>query len=148
MADTAPEELLDPLLLRHVAAQVDSHVADVVGHRGLTLDQWRMLETLAAKGEGTMAQLASRLGLSSPTATRIADRLVTTALVYRSVDPVDRRRVMLRAARRGRDLYHDLAPLVHEAQAQALGRLGDDERQTLGRLLRRALDNPHGGTGD
>lgn len=128
---------IDPLLLRQVTQLVDQRAAEIAGERGLTVDQWRMVERLAGAGADTMAGLAAALALTGPTTTRVADRLVTQALAYREVDDTDRRKVVLRLARRGRHLHDELAERVGAEQERVLGGLCSDERELLARLLRR-----------
>ena len=132
---------LDPLLLRQVNQLVDQSAAEVADAHGLTVDQWRMLERLARGGADTMAGLAASLALTGPTATRVADRLVTLALAYRDVDTTDRRKVVLRLSRRGRRLHDQLAPDVAAQLEQALSNLDSDERTLLSDLLYRATDD-------
>lgn len=131
---------VDPLLLRQLVQRVDQQAAEVAGQRGLTVDQWRMVERLARAGAETMADLTAVLALTGPTTTRVADRLVTWALAYRDVDDTDRRRVVLRLARRGRRLYDELAAEVEAAQADVLAGIDPEQRERLSELLRCALE--------
>ena len=140
MGSTTEAQELDPLLLRHVAAQVDRHAGEAVHASGLTLDQWRALVLLRTEGAQTMAALTTTLGLTGPTATRVADHLTTTALAYREADATDRRRVVLRISRRGEDIHDELEPAVHAAQASVLDALDVAEQATLIRLLRKVLE--------
>lgn len=135
MSETKLGGGLPPLLLRKMAARLDACAAGLVREHGLTADRWRMLELLVARGPLSMALLSEELSLTAPTATRVADRLVSNALAYRSVDPADRRRVVLKAAKRGRSLHDRLAPEVAEAQARALRLLVADEPEEFAALL-------------
>ncbi|MDS1270112.1 MarR family transcriptional regulator [Lipingzhangella sp. LS1_29] len=140
MAGPIDAPAIDPLLLRHVAAEVDRRAEEIVHGHGLTLDQWRTLDLLHTRGPHSMAALTSALGLTGPTATRVADHLVTTALAYRDADTTDRRRVVLRVSRRGTELHDQLSTPVHAAQAAVLSPLDDTERATLVQLLRKVVD--------
>ncbi|QVQ52661.1 MarR family transcriptional regulator [Spiractinospora alimapuensis] len=139
---------VDPLVLRHVAAELDRRAERVVREFGLTVDQWRMLEMLSTRDAPTMSALATVLGLTGATTTRIADRLATQALAYRDADAGDRRRVVLRPSRRGLALYERLAAEVHTAQDDVLAPLDEAERRTLTRLLRRVASGPTSGVGE
>lgn len=132
---------VDPLLLRFVAAELDRRAEMVVREFGLTVDQWRMLEILSTREAPTMSTLATVLGVTGATTTRIADRLATQALAYRDADAGDRRRVVLRASRRGLTVYERLVAEVHAAQNDVLTPLNDSERQTLTSLLRRVTND-------
>lgn len=140
--------LVDPLILRHVAAELDRRAESVVREFGLTVDQWRMLEMLSTRDAPTMSRLATVLGLTGATTTRIADRLTTQALAYRDADSGDRRRVVLRASRRGLALYERLVDEVHAAQDDVLAPLDTAERQILTRLLRRVAESQTSGVGE
>ncbi|MEC3891569.1 MULTISPECIES: MarR family winged helix-turn-helix transcriptional regulator [Nocardiopsis] len=134
MSETNVGNALHPLLLRKVVAALDTAAADLVGAHDLTADRWRMLEVLVLAGPMSMARLSEELSLAGATATRVADRLVGDALAYRDVDPDDRRRVVLRAAERGRALHAELSPEVTRAQEHVLAGLGEAERAGLARL--------------
>ncbi|GAA1111072.1 MarR family winged helix-turn-helix transcriptional regulator [Nocardiopsis metallicus] len=127
---------LPPLLLRKMAARLDACAAGLVREHGLTVDRWRMLELLVARGPLSMAVLSEELSLTGPTASRVADRLVSEALAYRNVDPTDRRRVVLQVSKRGRTLHGQLAPEVEEAQARAFHLLTESEQAEFASLLR------------
>lgn len=129
---------IDPLLLRQVTHLVDQSAGEVADGHGLTIDQWRMLERLARGGADTMAGLATSLALTGPTATRVADRLVTQALVYRAVDTTDRRKVLLRLSRRGHRLHDRVAPDIVAQQERALSNLDGNDLALLADLLHRA----------
>lgn len=126
---------LDALFLRRMAARLDRGAAAVVRGHGLTVDQWRMLDLLADAGPLPMAALCEELSLAGATATRIADRLVAEALVYRSIDDTDRRRVVLRAAKRGLELREQLSDEVEQAQARQLDTLDEADHERLVRML-------------
>lgn len=137
-----PDVGLRPLVLRRAVAALDAAVAALVRPHGLTVDQWRMLELLVARGPSSMAVLAEELSLPAATATRVADRLVTRAVLYRGIDPADRRRVVLRTAKRGGELHRRLAPEVARAQERALRLLAADDRAPFPGLRRALLPDP------
>ncbi len=124
-------------LLRQVASGLTSHVEDVLADSDLTLDQWRVLRTLDVGGPLSMSDLSGRVRIPAPTATRIVDRLVERALLYRNVDATDRRRVLVHAAERGRRLCRSLAPRIADAERDGLAALSAAEATTLRRLLER-----------
>lgn len=126
---------LDALFLRRMASRLDRGAAAVVGGHGLTVDQWRMLDLLADAGPLPMAALCEELSLAGATATRVADRLVAEALAYRSIDDSDRRRVVLRAAKRGLELREQLSAEVEQAQTRQLDTLDETDHGRLVRML-------------
>jgi DNA-binding MarR family transcriptional regulator len=85
-----------------------------------------VLRLLAAAPGRTMGQLVATLHLPGPTATRVVDGLVDSALAYRLPDPADRRRVVVHASALGRTRLARWEGLV-AAQETALTRsLGED----------------------
>lgn len=82
-----------------VAARSLAAVADEV-----TLTQYRALVVLASRGPRTVAALAEAVAVTSPTASRLCDRLERKGLVERRTDARDRRAVSLGLTAAGRDL--------------------------------------------
>jgi DNA-binding MarR family transcriptional regulator len=82
-----------------IAARSLGDLADEV-----TMTQYRTLVVLASRGPQSLAALAEAAGVTSPTATRMCDRLVRKGLISRRHDRGDRRLVRLSLAEKGRDL--------------------------------------------
>lgn len=126
-------EPLTRALTRAVRA-VTSRVEDVLRPEGLSLDQWLVLEALAEEHGQAMAELAARTSVTGPTLTRVVDKLVSTATVYREVDPDDRRRVRVYLSPRGRSLHKRVAVKVAEVEHDLLGETGSRTLDLLYRL--------------
>jgi MarR family transcriptional regulator, organic hydroperoxide resistance regulator len=133
MGDEFPElGLLE--LLSHAQFRVTSRVAAALRERRSSLEEWRVL-SLLADGEGhAMSEIAEFTLMLPPSTTKLIDRLVSTNLVYRRVDPTDRRRVLVFLSARGRAAHRRLRPVVDEVIAGM-----DDEplRDHIRELLRR-----------
>jgi MarR family transcriptional regulator, organic hydroperoxide resistance regulator len=87
-------------VMRRLTALAETH--------GSTIEQWRVL-SLLADGQGhPMKEIAGFVLVPSPTLTRIIDRMIAGNLVYRRVDPSDRRRVLIFCSARGRRLHAKL----------------------------------------
>lgn len=102
----------------------------------LTLPQVKALIFLYNNGERSMTELAAGLAVSLPSASELVDRLADRHLVVRSIDPADRRRVLVSltepAVAYGRRI-HDL----RRAQARAaLEAMPETERACFVRSLR------------
>lgn len=69
---------------------------------GLSPERLSLLSVLAFAGPRTMSELAQAEMVSRPAITRIVKALESRGLVERQSDTADRRRVVLRATRRGR----------------------------------------------
>jgi len=70
----------------------------------VSLQQYRALVVLAARGPQRPGDLAVALGVDPSTATRLCDRLVGKHLITRRRPPADRRQVRLDLSARGRSL--------------------------------------------
>jgi DNA-binding MarR family transcriptional regulator len=127
-------------MLEGVVHRINASAAALLKTEGLTLEQWRVLERLARHGEAPMTELAAAVLTPAPTVTRIVDKLVSRALVYRSSAMNDRRRVLVHASSRGEDLHARLAPAVREAHASVFEGLTPEQRQEFSRLLSIILD--------
>ncbi len=95
---------------------------------GLTLPQVKALIYLYNNGERSMSELALGLAVSLPSASELVDRLIDRGLVGKTVDPADRRRVLIAlsdsAIAYGRRI-HDL----RRAQARAALSAMPEEQQ-------------------
>ncbi|GAA3849682.1 MarR family transcriptional regulator [Saccharothrix violaceirubra] len=126
-------EPLTSALTRAVRA-VTGRVEEVLRPEGLTLDQWLVVAALADRRGLTMSELTACTPASGPTLTRVVDKLVGRALVYREVDPEDRRRVRVYLGQRGRALYRRVSVKVDEVERDLLGRSGPRALDVLNRL--------------
>ncbi len=126
--DTEGQHTAPPLvrLLGQVERRVSRQLESTLAADRLTADQWRVLDLLSEGPGRTMSQIANATGVPGPTLTKIVDRLIDAAAVYRLVDPRDRRRVLAFISDDGRILHQRLQPLAAAAEADALIALGGD----------------------
>ncbi|WP_226370279.1 MarR family winged helix-turn-helix transcriptional regulator [Pseudonocardia oceani] len=121
--DSARRAPLDRLLGR-AEYQVARRVEAVVAADGLTVDQWRVLDLLSGGAGLTMTGIAAAVGVPGPTLTKLVDRLVDTARVYRLADTRDRRRVLVFLSDDGRAVHTRLSPAVRDVETELLGAIG------------------------
>jgi DNA-binding MarR family transcriptional regulator len=111
-----------------------------VGAGSLTIEQWRVLDLLC-DGEGhPMTEIAGHAMVPAPTLTKIVDKLVEAALVYRRPAETDRRRVLVYLSEHGTARHAELSPLVGQAEEELLAELDELDRALLMRLLQRLTD--------
>jgi DNA-binding MarR family transcriptional regulator len=84
--------------------------------------------------------LADRMGVSAPTASRSVDVLHELGLVERVPDPRDRRALRIDVTPAGKQLLEERKAKAEEAFAPAAAALSATERKTLSELLRRMTD--------
>jgi DNA-binding MarR family transcriptional regulator len=99
---TAAAELAEDLLVlwRHVMSTGEPRAYAIFEELDLSLTQVKALVALS-HGELSVKELAERLGLSLPGASRAVDALVSRELLDRREDPSDRRQKRLRCTDAG-----------------------------------------------
>jgi len=93
------------------------------GRFGITRREWRLIATLASRGELGSSQLADCAQLDRARTSKAIGSLVAKRLVSRSHAVGDRRQVVLRLTEAGRALYDALFPLVAQINAELLAAL-------------------------
>lgn len=99
-------------LTRRLSAAVERELSS----EELTLDDWMVLEALAETPGLTMAQLRDQTLAAAPTLTRVVDRLVARAAVFREVDADDRRKVRVNLSKRGVALHARLRTSIRPVE--------------------------------
>ena len=108
---------------------------------GLHPGQDVLLWVLAGAEEGmTVSELASRLGIESPTATRSLARMEHTGLFRREPVPADRRQVRIVLTSHGRELIMAIENIWAELAAATLGPLSSRDRTLVVEALEGAND--------
>jgi len=114
----------------------------------LTLPQVRILLMLEG-GRLRVGQIASRLGVSLPTASGLVERLVSKGLVERCTCPRDRRAVECSLTPRGREVVERSTALRRSRIEEVLRRLCPEDLEGVVRALEalsRAMGTSHGET--
>ena len=126
-------------LLAEAEQVVNRGLAESLGAEGVSVEQWRILRALSDGYGHSMGDLAAAVLMPHPTLTKAVDRLIESALVYRRQDEVDRRRVAVFLADRGRDLVRRLDEQAgeHHRRIEAAYGVARTERlmRELGRLV-------------
>lgn len=131
-AQTSLEELL-AILLGAERALTDALTNQA---ENLLATETLVLAALDGRAGRTPTDLAALTGLSRGRMTHIADRLIERGYAERSVDPDDRRRVLLTLTAEGRPLAARAAQRVRTLQAGAIERLGAAGLDMLSEQLR------------
>jgi DNA-binding MarR family transcriptional regulator len=109
----------------------------------LTAAKYRYLDALAAAdavGAGlSIADIAERIGVDQPRASRLTAELARAGLIDRSRDAADQRRQVITLTAAGRAPLEQAAALRRDRVALALRALSAAERQQLAQLLTRFL---------
>ena len=104
----------------------------------LTPAQSRTLRVISkADSPIRMGELAATLGVVPRSATGLVDALEHAGLVQRTVDPANRRAVLVTLTQRGRDMQDRMADARRRAGDGIFGALDTPERRTLADLLQK-----------
>jgi len=128
-------------LLAEAEQAVNRGLAESLGAEGVTVEQWRILRALSDGYGHSMGDLAAAVLMPHPTLTKAVDRLIEGALVYRRQDDVDRRRVAVYLADRGRDLVRRLDEQAIEHHRRIEAAYGAQRTERLMRELGRLVES-------
>ncbi|HEY6960993.1 MAG TPA: MarR family transcriptional regulator [Gaiellaceae bacterium] len=134
------DPILDELgrLTRAIARRVG-----VEDNPPMTATQRLTLVEIGLDGPLRVNDIARRIGVSTPTASRAVDALVDHGLVTREPDPTDRRALRVDLSDEGRRTFGERMRRANDAFAPAVATLSGREQETLLALLSRlthALD--------
>ncbi|WP_448032965.1 MarR family winged helix-turn-helix transcriptional regulator [Bradyrhizobium liaoningense] len=130
-----------PELIRGVNRRLEQMLEAELKPRSISLHQYRVLEALTDGNGLPMGDLATRLLVDGPTLTKIIDKMVESAQVYRAPDPHDRRRVLIFLSQRGAEQFKDIGPIIKSIQQNVLNRLGASDATVLTSLLSELLSD-------
>ena len=139
MARTRPINEHIAYLLAQANRQVHKQLDDEFRSEGVPVEQWRILKLLAESNGRSMGELTHVALLNHPTLTKMIDRMVSDALVYRRPDPADGRRVLIFISERGQALNERLNRLANLHQAEFIEDYGDRATEALKRLLEQLI---------
>jgi DNA-binding MarR family transcriptional regulator len=101
---------------------------------------WVLVNLLETPGS-SLRELARRLRMDEPTASRIVASLARRRLVRARPDAADRRRRNLELTAEGKALARSVAPVASEVRQAVEAGFTDQEKATLRQLLGRVVDN-------
>ena len=116
----------------------------------ITLAEWRVMFTLAARPGAAAADVADTLGLDKMAVSRAIRSLERSGRVKRTTDDKDQRRATLNLTPKGLAVFNQIAPGGLEREATLFGVLDAQERRafiaTLDKLIAhvRTLPEPTG----
>ncbi len=135
MARTRPLSEHLAYLLAQANRQIQKQLDDEFSGEGVPVEQWRILSLLSEKNGRSMSDLTRAALLNHPTLTKMIDRMISNALVYRRADPKDGRRVLIFISEHGRAVNERLNRLANQHQAELVEGYGDRQTEALRRLL-------------
>ena len=122
-------------LLSQASRRVTSDLRRVVGAEGLPVEFWRVLEVMADERGRTMSELAGQTGMQMPATSKLVDRMADAALIQRSADPADQRRVILHISDFGLQKFLALGEEVRQHRNRLENTFGPEREEQLRALL-------------
>ena len=142
-ADASAAELTERVM--RVAHLIRRSAMASLAPLDLTPAQSRALRTVYKSGQPIrMGELAATLGVVPRSATGLVDALQEAGLVERTVDPSNRRSVLVTLTEQGRDRQRAMSQARAAAGDGLFGALTPDERRMLAELLGRVQSDPRG----
>ncbi|MBI2174777.1 MAG: MarR family transcriptional regulator [Candidatus Omnitrophica bacterium] len=95
--------------------------------QGVTQTQFLLLSAIRAFGHCTMGRLSDSMGVSPPTASGIVERLVKAGYLKRTLDPTDRRQVVVTLTANGHRFFQEFEGVIRKRWEQVLRSLDPNE---------------------
>ncbi len=119
-----------PLVMRTIRKQLRSHRgADV------SVPQLRTMSYIDSNEGASLSDLASHVGLTLPSMSKLIDGLVARKLVTRAGDSLDRRRICLSLTSLGREQLRTAHRFTERYLAEQLAGLTDDELRDVAQAM-------------
>jgi len=125
--------------LRRIIRAVDIHSRKLNREYGITTPQMICLVTLSERGPITLSALAKEVSLSLSTVNGIVDRLEAKALVQRTRDLKDKRKLNLEVSLKGREIAGSAPSLLQDRLATTLSRLPELEQAAIALSLEKVV---------
>lgn len=133
-----------PMALLRAREAVMRGFRRVLRAHGLNEQEWRIIRALMEVEQIEIGELAERVFILKPSATRTIKNLQARELVTRSRSDVDQRRAFISLTDKARELFHALAPKNEAEYARITGIIGEGEMQELYELLSQVTNKLNG----
>lgn len=136
----------DPLIesvlvsLRRVIRATDLHSRELIRTTGMTAPQLLLMQTIRARGEAVIGELAQEMNLSQATVTSIVDRLEQRGYLYREKSSQDKRKVHARLTAQGKAAVKDAPVPLQESFVRQFRRLQPWEQSMIIAALQRVAE--------
>ncbi|MFK7765459.1 MAG: MarR family winged helix-turn-helix transcriptional regulator [Roseobacter sp.] len=107
---------------------------------GLSASQYTVLTAVIGAGGLSQGLLGEALAFEQTTVTRLVGVMLRRGILELKADPKDGRRKIVHATAEGVALYEQGKPLWHQAQADTIGSLTDDEWKATRSALRKLTE--------
>jgi DNA-binding MarR family transcriptional regulator len=136
-----PQQEYPGLLIAVARRRIKQAVLARAAPRGLSTQQFWVLVHLHERPGISQRDLARRMDVDAPTASRVLGALIARRLVRAEDDPEDRRRTRLRLTATGRELARSLAGDAAEIRRGLVAGMSAPELDALRAGLRKVIEN-------
>ena len=123
------------LLLKRAERLIDTQLVAALRDENLSAEEWRVLDILSDGQGRMMSDLAADAVFNLPALSKLTDRLVSRALLFRAPDETDRRRVLVFISDHGLSVHRRLKPGVEASGEALLANVSETRMQQLKKLL-------------
>ena len=126
-----------PYRLLEVAQGISRRITRVLAEDwDMSLAEWQVLASLAREGAVSVREIEPRTLLDTVAVSRAAKRLTDRRLIKRDVNKQDKRLVVLRPTKKGRDVAAEIGHSVMEMEVDFLKGMNVQDRIRLSQLLK------------
>lgn len=132
-SEESARELLEvvPVVMREIRSQMRNTAS-----KYLTVPQFRALSFVDRNSGSALSDLATVMGLTLPSASRLVDGLISRGLMVREEHPVDRRRIRLTVTRQGLSILNGSRMETLSYLSKKIKVVDDGDRETIVRAMR------------
>jgi len=123
------------LLLKRAERLIDTQLVAALRDENLSAEEWRVLDILGDGQGRIMSDLAAEAVFNLPALSKLTDRLVARALLFRAPDQADRRKVLVFISDHGLAVYRRLKPDIDASGEALLANVSETRVQQLKKLL-------------
>ena len=126
-----------PYRILEVAQGISRRMAKVLHDEwDMSIAEWQVLASLARDGAVSVREVQPRTLLDTVAVSRAAKRLTDRKLIKREVNKQDKRLVVLKTTKKGRDMAAEIGHYVMEMEAEFLKGMNVQDRIRLSQLLK------------
>ncbi len=119
-----------PLVMRTIRGQFRSY-----RRADISVPQFRTMSYIDRNEGASLSELASHIGLTLPSMSKLIDGLVSRKLVTRSSDALDRRRICLALTPLGREELQEAHRSTEQYLAAQMAGLSEADLETISRAM-------------
>lgn len=116
--------------------KVFKYFSKLLDDYGITLAQYGVLNCLWREGQLSPKQIGEMVYLEAPTVSGILDKMQKAELIERSVDPKNRRNVLVMASQKSKEIRDEVEAATIKLNNKVLQNLSDNDKV----VLKNALD--------